>query len=324
MESGDGFQTPNIVISRCIEFERCRWNAGIISSDEVKKMKPHVNFITVCPESDMGLGIPRKPVRIIRISGQNRLVQHETGLDLTGKMTGFTDSFLEGLSGVDGFILKAASPSCGNRDVKLYGENGNTLPEKVRGFFTEGVISRFHGIPVESEGRLTSMSIREHFLSCIFALARFRYASRIGSMDLLVRFHSEYKLLLMAYNQSAMREMGRCVANHDRLGPTEVFSRYGVLLLRALSRQPRARSHVNVLMHAMGYFSKSLAGNEKRYFLSALERFGKGTIPLSACTSVVNAWIARHGTGYLEQQAYFRPFPEDLASLYDSGAGRPG
>jgi len=320
MENGNGFQRPNIVISRCIEFEACRWNAQIISSDEVKKMKSHADFIAVCPESDIGLGIPRKPVRIVRIAGQNRLVQHETGIDLTGKMTGFTDSFLGGLERIDGFILKSVSPSCGNRDVKLYGENGIALPEKCRGFFAEGVISRFSGIPVENEGRLTNMSIREHFLSSIFALARFRNASSIGSMDLLVKFHSEYKLLLMAYNQSAMREMGRCVANHEGLETGEVFSRYRILLGRALARQPRAGSHINVLTHAMGYFSKSLARAEKRHFLSVLDRFGRGMVPLSACTSVINSWMARQETEYLEQQAYFRPFPEDLVSLSDSGA----
>jgi uncharacterized protein YbbK (DUF523 family) len=45
------FPKPNVVISKCITFEPVRYNAQIISSAFVEKLKPFVNFVPVCPEA---------------------------------------------------------------------------------------------------------------------------------------------------------------------------------------------------------------------------------------------------------------------------------
>ncbi|NIP36562.1 MAG: DUF1722 domain-containing protein, partial [Thermoplasmata archaeon] len=75
---------------------------------------------------------------------------------------------------------------------------------------------RFGHLAVEDEGRLRNMNIREHWLTKVYTLARFREMARDGSMKDLVRFQAEHKFLLMAYNQKEMREMGRVVANPDK------------------------------------------------------------------------------------------------------------
>ena len=70
-----GFVKPRLVVSKCIEFDHCRWNGMIISSDVVKLLRPHVEFIPVCPEVEIGLGVPREPIRIALRDGQPRLLQ---------------------------------------------------------------------------------------------------------------------------------------------------------------------------------------------------------------------------------------------------------
>ena len=65
-----------------------------------------------------------------------------------------------------------------------------------------------------------------------------------------------------------------------------------------------------------------MSAREKGYFLDALQRYREGHIPLSAVTTIVNSWIARFEEPYLEQQTYFRPYPEELAFISDSGKGR--
>ncbi|NLG50245.1 MAG: DUF523 domain-containing protein, partial [Chloroflexi bacterium] len=52
------------MISRCIEFDDCRWNGVRVTSDVVKLLKPFVEFVAICPEIGIGLGIPREPVRV--------------------------------------------------------------------------------------------------------------------------------------------------------------------------------------------------------------------------------------------------------------------
>ena len=102
---------PRVVISRCIEFDRCRWNGLMITSTIVRKLKDHIDFETVCPEVDIGLGVPRKPIRLVGSEDRARLVQPDTGKDLTGDMTRFSRDFLETVGTVEGFILKGKAPS---------------------------------------------------------------------------------------------------------------------------------------------------------------------------------------------------------------------
>ena len=45
---------PNIVISRCIEFDHCRYDGSMIASDFVAALKPHAHFIPVCAEMEIG------------------------------------------------------------------------------------------------------------------------------------------------------------------------------------------------------------------------------------------------------------------------------
>ncbi len=61
------FSRPKVVISKCLEFENVRYDGGIISSVFVKKLMPHVDFIPVCPEVEIGLGTPRDPLRIVSV-----------------------------------------------------------------------------------------------------------------------------------------------------------------------------------------------------------------------------------------------------------------
>ncbi|MDO8842143.1 DUF523 domain-containing protein, partial [Methanocalculus sp.] len=59
------FQRPTLVVSRCIEFDHVRYNGDMITSDIVASLKPFVTFIPVCPEVEIGLGIPRDTIRIV-------------------------------------------------------------------------------------------------------------------------------------------------------------------------------------------------------------------------------------------------------------------
>ena len=93
-------------------------------------------------------------------------------------------------------------------------------------------------------------------------------------------------------------------------------------LALALARVPRYVSHINVLMHSFGYFSRQLTSGEKAFFLEALEDYREGRIPLSSAAHVLNSWIIRFESGYLKDQEYFHPFPMELVTLKDSGKGR--
>jgi uncharacterized protein YbgA (DUF1722 family) len=123
----------------------------------------------------------------------------------------------------------------------------------------------------------------------------------------------------MSYNQKLMREMGRIVANRDRLPAADAVTRYGILYQAAFMKIPRYTSNINVLMHAMGYFSKYLTPKERKHFLDILDAYRLRRVPLSAPVGVLNSWIARFDEKYLAQQTFFSPFPDELINVADSG-----
>jgi uncharacterized protein YbgA (DUF1722 family)/uncharacterized protein YbbK (DUF523 family) len=312
-ENMKAFPKPIIITSKCFEFDACRYNGQMIPNNLVQALGPFVQFQPVCPEVEIGLGVPRDPVRIISKKGVRNLVQPSTERDLTGLMNTFSDKYLGSLGEVDGFILKSRSPSCAIKDTELYTDAENEIATgKGPGLFAEKVLEKFPGAAVEDEGRLRNPAIREHYLTRIFTLARWRRTKKIGTMKALVDFQSDNKFLLMSYNQKEMKELGRIVGNKGRVTVQETLDLYDTHLRKALSKTPRRNSNINVLMHALDYFSEVLTAKEKRFFLGLLENYKNEKTTLGALQSVMESWIIKCDEPYLAGQTYFHPYPVEL------------
>ncbi|MEW6146189.1 MAG: DUF523 and DUF1722 domain-containing protein [Thermodesulfobacteriota bacterium] len=317
------FPKPVVVASRCFEFDACRYNGQTIPDNFVGALKRWVEFRPVCPELEIGLGVPRDPVRIVSKGGERRLIQPATGRDLTALMRGFSARFLGGLTEADGFILKSRSPSCGLSDAKEFpGPYGEVASGKGAGFFAGAVLERFPGLAVEDEGRLRNFRIREHFLTKLYTLARFRGVKNAGTASALINFHTENKLLLMSYSRKELRTLGRITANSDEKPPGEAIAAYGERLGHALASPRKRPSSINVLMHALGYFSDRLTGREKAHFLDLLAAYREERIPLSAVLAVLESWVIKYEQEYMGRQTFFEPYPRALTELPDSGNGR--
>jgi uncharacterized protein YbgA (DUF1722 family)/uncharacterized protein YbbK (DUF523 family) len=310
------FARPKVVLSKCIEFAKCRYDGSMIPSDFVKALKSQVDFIPVCAEMEIGLGVPRDSIRIVSIKGEHRLVQPATGLDVTDKMGDFSSSFLASLQEVDGFILKYRSPSCGMKDIKVYsGSAKSTAVYKTAGFFGGAVVKSFPDLAIEDEGRLRNFNIREHFLTKLYALSSFREMQNRRSVSDLIQFHTENKLLLAAHSQKEAKILGNIVSSRESLDFADQAKLYRMHLAEALKSPPRYTSKANMLNHSLGYFSEELSIDEKANFLRNIERFKEKRLPFSALLAVLQSWIARFGAEYLRNQTIFAPFPEELIEL---------
>ena len=319
------FLKPRIVISKCLDFDKCRYNGEVIPAKFVRRLIKYVDFIPICPEVEIGLGIPRDPIKIVEKNGKQTLIQPSTDSDLTRKMHNFSKVFLSSLDNVDGFILKASSPSCGIKDVKIYPKAKPSMAlRKGAGLFAQKVLDEFPGLAIEDEGRLTNYRIREHFLTKIFLFARFRKVEQAQSFAKLVDFQTDNKFLFMAYNQTQMRKMGKIIGESNKQDIDRILREYKICLQYMFKNLPRFTSHVNVLMHGLGYFKKELTSKEKQYFLGLIEKYRKEIIPLSAVLTAIQSWIVKYDQDYLERQTYFHPFPEELIDITDSGKGRDG
>jgi len=304
------FRRPLIVLSRCIEHDHCRYDGSMISSPFVRQFADHADFITVCPEVEIGLGVPRPPIHITEVDGKPRLVQPETGRDLTGAMKSFIDSFLGSLDTVDGFILKNRSPSCGIRNVKVYHGEGQRPGRDGTGFFGRAVMERFPYLPLEDEGRLRNLQIREDFLIRLYLLRDLR---AVDSLQDLIEFHTGNKLLLMSISPEGQKTLGRVIGEQKDLDDT--VKRYSEVFYEIIREPLKRERKINALLHAFGHFSSKLNGEEKKYFLESVEWYRKGVLPFIVPVSMLRSWVLRFGDTYLEKQTIFEPYPRELVPV---------
>lgn len=314
---------PIVVVSKCLEFAECRYNGDVLSDITVQSLTPYVTFVPICPEVEIGLGIPRETIRIMKEGEQHRLVQPSTRIDLSKQMNAFSDTFLQNVGEVDGFILKNRSPSCGVKDVKIYsGWERAPVVESGSGFFGAKVVAYFPHAAIEEEGRLKNFTIREHFFTKLFTQAYFRHMRMAPTIQKLIQFHADNKYLFMSYNQKLTKELDKIVANHDKKTEKQVWDEYAKLLPNMFKRTARYTSNINVCQHIMGYFSKELSSKEKEHFMHLLSRYRERKLPLSSMTSLLKSWVYRYEQEYLLRQRFFEPYPEGLIDLGDSGKGR--
>lgn len=200
-----------------------------------------VTFVSVCPEVEVGMGVPRPPIRLERAGREVRLRDPEHGLDHTAAMRRWAEARVTALErlGLSGFVLKKDSPSCGLERVKVHPGKGRAARVGV-GLFAEALTRRLPLLPVEEEGRLADLDVRERFLARVLAHARVRALfSRRWTVDDLVRFHAAEAPLLLGRRTAAYRALGRLVAEAGRRPRRELARAYLEGVLEALRRPER-------------------------------------------------------------------------------------
>lgn len=313
---------PRIVVSACLGFEACRYNGQQLAAGFLEPLREHAELVPICPEVEIGLGVPRPTIHIERQEGRDVLVMPSRGSDLTVTMQTWADRWLAGQENVDGFVLKRQSPSCGIVDTKVLAPGGHGTLALGAGFFTRAVQERWPLAAVIDEGRLTNLALREHWLRRVFTTARFRALDPAGGLGPLVSFHARHKFLLQSQDEAGMRELGRLVGEGKQLGIRDCYTRYAERLLRALAAPASPARESNVLQHVQGFFKDRVSAAEKAMFGDVLRDYLEERVPLSAPVAILRSWAKRFDESYLLEQYYFEPFPTELVSRTDSGHPR--
>lgn len=318
------YAKPTIFVSACITFDECRFDGTMISDETVSRLKPYVEIIKACPELAIGFSSPRDSLRLIEPKGEEtKLVISKSGEDVTSRMKEFSDKYIAKLKNkqLDGFIMKAKSPSCGIRNVKKYYGIGkaHSKGSSYAGIFGQEVLTHFPDVPVENERRLSNFNIREQFFTSIFTLAKFREVKTSMKYKNLVQFHSENKYLFMTYHQGILKEMGNIVANHEKMQIEKVFELYYEKLQSILKKEPSQKRRINVLTHIYGYFKDKITPSEKEYYFDLLDQYMNHHVPYRVLLDVLYGHVIRFEESYLKQQTIFHPYPKELVVMMDSG-----
>jgi uncharacterized protein YbbK (DUF523 family) len=111
------------------------------------------DWVPVCPELDIGLGVPRPTIQLEIGDPEPQLIEPISGENLTERMESYARDKVDQLrkAGLDGFILKEASPSCGLEGVKVFGQDQKPTRNGV-GVFAGVLLRRWPDLPVAEEG----------------------------------------------------------------------------------------------------------------------------------------------------------------------------
>jgi len=166
--SGDD-EKIRIGISACLLGEKVRYDGG-------HKLDPFIRdtlgcffeYISICPEVECGLPVPRESMRLAGDPEHPRLVTIGTVADHTDRIFGWGKKRLRELESEDlcGYIFKSGSPSCGMARVMIYTDKG--VKNSGTGIWVGMFMDRFPLIPVVDENRLHNPVIRENFIESVF------------------------------------------------------------------------------------------------------------------------------------------------------------
>lgn len=309
-----------IGISACILGREVRYNGGHKLDRYIREtLGAYMEFVAVCPEVDIGLGVPRDTLRLIRdedgAKGSIRLVAPKSGSDHTQKMQTYARKKAKALGSESlcGFIVQKGSPSCGMERVRIYTKPGVAPATNGRGLFTQALMERYPNLPVEEDGRLNDPGLRENFIERVFAYKRLRafFAGR-WSTGKLVPFHSHEKLLLLAHDRKTYTALGRLVAKAKEMDRKALAAEYESLFMACLGKKASRGKHANVLQHIAGYFKKQLGSDDRKELQEIIENYRLGQVPLVVPITMMRHYIRKFGVGYLAEQSYLEPHPVEL------------
>ena len=303
-----------IGVSSCVIGEEVRWNGGHSRQRYLTDMLgPFVEYVPVCPEVEVGMGVPRPTVRLVRDGETIRMIDPKNEVDWTSSMNRLSRTRASDLAGEDlsGFVLKKGSPTCGVYRVRVYTDTG--VDRNGRGLFADALIQRLPNLPVEEEGRLNDARIRENFVERIFAYRRvkdlFRPRWTIGDV---VAFHTREKLLLRAHDERGYRELGKLVAEAKSVPRAAFADDYADRFMAIMKRPATVAKHVNVLQHMVAFlrWDDDEVGREE--MREAIADYKAGLVPLVVPVTLIQHLARRHDRQLLLESSYLSPHPKEL------------
>lgn len=305
----------NIGISTCLLGERVRFDSGHKHDRFITDvLGSYFNFIPVCPELDVGMGVPRESVRLVGDIESPRMVGVKSGEDWTDRMNVYSNERVRQLEShnLSGYILKSDSPSCGMERVRVYSEKGMPA-KKGRGLYADVLIKHFPLIPVEEEGRLNDAGLRDNFIVRVFSYYRLQQLySKPFSRGALVEFHTIHKYLLMAHSPRHYTDLGRIVANAKKYKTENLMNIYAHVFMEGLKVKTTYKKNVNVLNHILGFLRSYLTAGERQDILNTIMDYHKRLVPLIVPITLLSHYIRKHNIEYIKDQIYLSPHPKEL------------
>jgi len=297
------FPRVKLVVSACLSGERKRYDGQIVTYPFIERLKKFCDFILFCPETGIGLPVPRDRTILLKTGSSIKAFYLGTKEDITEKVYEYYLNFKKNLKTFDGFLLKAKSPSCGiSPKTKTYAdERGEKLITRSKGILANHILKDFSYIPVVDEYMLKKEDIFEDFFTKVFLFARLRRFKNIQGEEKSVA-GKNIALFLLAYNPEQLESLGG-LEKVCALDPKEI----SVEMFASAFSRPR---FYNTFLHLLSFLKPYLSPSAKKQYKLIAEKFlqGKKSL-LQTCNSLKSLLPEDVKRDFLW---FLNPYPEEL------------
>jgi len=190
---------------------------------------------------------------------------------------------------------------------------GEQEPRAGRGLWASALVQRFPSLPIEEEGRLRDIGIRENFIVRLFAFSRWtNFIAEPVTASRLQAFHADNKMLLMAHDPVRYRSLGPLVAAASRRLSPETLDAYAIGYMEALRSRATTKQHTDVLSHLQGFLKEAIDADDRAHLTATIEQYRRGLVPLIVPITLLREHLRRHPVEWALRQSYLEPTPAEL------------
>ncbi len=158
---------PLVAVSACLLGQKVRYDgkdkySALISEELAKSCQ----LIAVCPEMEIGLGVPREKIQLTQVGSEIKVLKiNAPAVDVSKPLIDFALQFIQ-QHALSGLVLQDKSPSCGLGNTSLFSVSGSQIGTGS-GLFASTVMSRRPSLPVVLASQLQSRQDVSYFLQSL-------------------------------------------------------------------------------------------------------------------------------------------------------------
>ena len=310
----EAMSTPiRLGVSSCLLGNRVRYDAKHKrNAFIVERLGRHFEFVAVCPELAIGLGVPRPPIQLVGDARAPRaLGVDDRSLDVTRRLAAYGNRQAHALSEISGYIFKSRSPSCGLADVMVHGRTGRAT-RRGTGIYAAAFRAARPLLPVEDEDALADPAARDNFIERVFANRRWQLLEAAGVTAARLReFHVAHALALMAHGPRRYAELARLAERARHGNVRRVAPIYLQRFVDALTRPATRRSHAAVLRRLYRRIRAHLTSRQRTRLMEAVELYRAAAAPRGMPIALFRRHFSRYPDLWVARQVYLYPDPRE-------------
>ncbi|MGD8594756.1 MAG: DUF523 and DUF1722 domain-containing protein [Gammaproteobacteria bacterium] len=296
-------------ISSCLLGQKVRFDGNHKHNKTVAdQLSKHWHYVPICPEMAVGMGVPRRPIRLYGdVNFPRAIGVSDKTVDVTQALVEFGQQKAKELAQISGYIFKKGSPSCGMERIKVYHGENDLLSTKGVGLYARQIMDTNPLLPVEEEGRLADTGLRENFVQRVYVYHAWQQLMQAGlTARKLLQFHTQIKFTLLAHCELTYRQLGRLLADLSKHTLHEIANDYIGQLMQALKKPATRTRHCNVLMHIMGFLKHNLNSADKQELIEAIQHYKLGGVSIDVPMVLLRHHLRYAPSIYIEKQFYLR------------------